>query len=518
MSRTSRARASRSQPGHVACSHDILYNSVSTHARSLSYYARPSDLAALSAASRTRRPPDRWDSSIPLAQRSSFPGANILPQDHLDQFPKEPGDDLYDFITNGARNQVTPRRKCLYIVDAPDIDPEIVGFMTGWTDPVLPAGSDTLLLTSVISSPRVEDTAGYLAAFYTGLDVKTLKSHFRFKSWGEKQQGVDAKNRGNIALVAPDGVTTRVRFRPAPDGATPGQLNLNDMLDALHASIPPDAFAVILVTDHDLYEDEEDDFCAGRAYGGSRICIVSMFRYNPVLDRHAGTNHAHSWPASHCRDYVDECWEGSEPALKETDYGRDRKKKRRARPDLSCTADLKRDETSPLARAVLYAREVLVPTSQEDWEGLWLARVCRTASHELGHCVGIGHCVYYSCVMQGSASIAEDYRQPPYLCPVCLRKVAYSLAGEGIMKSPGLRRLERSVAAEERWIAQRYHNMSSYCQGRKGIGMFGGLYGWLEGRLREIDVAAHDVSVPHEQDGDEDDDSSVIFMGSVERT
>jgi archaemetzincin len=120
--------------------------------------------------------------------------------------------------------------------------------------------------------------------------------------------------------------------------------------------------------------------------------------------------------------------------------------------------------------------------------------------------------------MQGSASIAEDYRQPPYLCPVCLRKVAYSLAGEGIMKSPGLGRLDRSVAAEKRWIAQSYRNMSSYCQGRKRIGMFGGLYGWLEGRLREVDMAAHDDPVPQGHEGDEDDDSSVIFMGSIERT
>ncbi|CAH0016593.1 unnamed protein product, partial [Clonostachys rhizophaga] len=264
MSRSSRARTSRSQPAHVACSHDVLYNSVSAHARSLSYYACPSTLAAHSAASRTRRPPDGWDSSIPPTPRSSFPSSNVLPQDHLDQFPKEPGDDLYDFITNGGRNQVTPKRKCLYIVDAPDIDPEIVGLMASWTDPAIPAGSDNL--TSAISSPRVEDIAGYLAAFYTGLDVKILKSHFRFKRWGEKQQGANANNRGNIALVAPDGAATRVRFRPAPDGATPGQLNLNDMLDALHASIPPDAFAILLVTDHDLYEDEEDDFCAGRLW------------------------------------------------------------------------------------------------------------------------------------------------------------------------------------------------------------------------------------------------------------
>lgn len=30
----------------------------------------------------------------------------------------------------------------------------------------------------------------------------------------------------------------------------------------------------------------------------------------------------------------------------------------------------------------------------------------------------------FACAMQGTASMAEDLRQPPYLCPVCAKKVA----------------------------------------------------------------------------------------------
>jgi len=60
---------------------------------------------------------------------------------------------------------------------------------------------------------------------------------------------------------------------------------------------------------------------------------------------------------------------------------------------------------------------------------LYLARICRTAGHELGHCFGMDHCVYYACSMQGSASLPEDSRQPPYLCPVDLAKLLTTTGG-----------------------------------------------------------------------------------------
>ncbi|KAJ5111546.1 hypothetical protein N7532_002081 [Penicillium argentinense] len=50
----------------------------------------------------------------------------------------------------------------------------------------------------------------------------------------------------------------------------------------------------------------------------------------------------------------------------------------------------------------------------------------RTASYQLLHCFGIAHRVYYASSMQGSASVCEDARQPPYLCPVDLAKVIYA--------------------------------------------------------------------------------------------
>ncbi|KAL4796066.1 hypothetical protein BDV19DRAFT_378325 [Aspergillus venezuelensis] len=47
----------------------------------------------------------------------------------------------------------------------------------------------------------------------------------------------------------------------------------------------------------------------------------------------------------------------------------------------------------------------------------------RTTTHELSHCFGLGHHTYYACLMQGSGSLSENLRQPPYFCPVDLAKV-----------------------------------------------------------------------------------------------
>jgi len=43
--------------------------------------------------------------------------------------------------------------------------------------------------------------------------------------------------------------------------------------------------------------------------------------------------------------------------------------------------------------------------------------------HELLHLLGLDHCIYFACLMNGSGSLEEDHRQPHHLCPVCLKKL-----------------------------------------------------------------------------------------------
>ncbi len=97
---------------------------------------------------------------------------------------------------------------------------------------------------------------------------------------------------------------------------------------------------------------------------------------------------------------------------------------------------------------------------------MWLSRICKTASHELGHCLGLDHCVYYACIMQGTASLVEDARQPPYFCPVCLAKVL------------------RATGTDE---VDRYTEMLKLCDGwSEDSALWESHRAWIIGRLCEI--------------------------------
>lgn len=52
-----------------------------------------------------------------------------------------------------------------------------------------------------------------------------------------------------------------------------------------------------------------------------------------------------------------------------------------------------------------------------------LLRSCRLLTHEIGHLLGIDHCIYYDCLMNGSGHLEEDFSQPLFLCPIDLRKL-----------------------------------------------------------------------------------------------
>ena len=52
---------------------------------------------------------------------------------------------------------------------------------------------------------------------------------------------------------------------------------------------------------------------------------------------------------------------------------------------------------------------------------------CNTLTHEICHTFGIKHCIYYICLMNGYNSLEEAEKQTLYECPVCLRKLQYSI-------------------------------------------------------------------------------------------
>jgi archaemetzincin len=57
-----------------------------------------------------------------------------------------------------------------------------------------------------------------------------------------------------------------------------------------------------------------------------------------------------------------------------------------------------------------------------------LRRAKKMLAHATGHALGMLHCIFYRCLMNGCSSRAELDAEPDDLCPVCLRKLVHGRA------------------------------------------------------------------------------------------
>ena len=93
----------------------------------------------------------------------------------------------------------------------------------------------------------------------------------------------------------------------------------------------------------------------------------------------------------------------------------------------------------------------------DDYLELLLRRSMKILVHETGHMFGIKHCIYYSCVLNGSNHLEESDARPLHLCPVCLRKLRASIEFGVISRYEGLELFYREVGFSEDagWINNR---------------------------------------------------------------
>lgn len=403
---------------------------------------------------------------------STFPAPLVLPEDELSWNPTYPQQTLRSWAK--IRNEVTPERCTVYFVGPPEVE---LGqeFIQEWKEPWVA----NAVKEKMVDFPKTENVLGYLEAFYHGLPVKMLSRKPCFTADvnddddpveitpPNKRKSKSANKSNKAAEKSPTlWLNTHtacgcigIRSRVTPNGAFTHQLNLNDLLDAAIEILPADAYALLMLVEHDIYEDEEDDFACGRAYGGSRIAVVSGARYNPILDKDQRVERDHAWPASHCEEYMQKCCERAK--------GGDAQPKTKKLKNSSRVSKLESEETAPMQAAL--AEHLALPSlekspSQAALSGLWLGRVSRTAGHELGHCFGIDHCVSYACSMQGTASIIEDARQPPYLCPIDLAKVLKSTGTDG---------------------NERYQKLWEFCEKYKEVHLFAAFGAWIRRRLQQ---------------------------------
>ncbi|KAH8594928.1 hypothetical protein B0O99DRAFT_623957 [Bisporella sp. PMI_857] len=429
------------------CPHTSLLFEPSSHATDAGY-TQPDE--------RTRRMATVLSfKTRPLIDVPNFPAPLVLPGDELAHDPNYPAQSVRDWASEKDRNPVTKQRRTVYLVGPPEVEDELK-FVEQWA---YPRERGEMRKEEAARDPETEDILGYLAAFYHGLPVKMLPTRPSFVSAEEPEEPplTKKKKTGKTAPKRRKKETSPtlwfstgsavseeligIRTRATPEGEFTHQLNLNDLLDAAIEMLPENAYALLMLVKHDIYEDEDDDFACGRAYGGSRIAVVSSARYRPDLDTVQRVDREHGWPTSHCLSYVKGvAGQGPEkdgkPSVDKPAAGSEDNKPMYAA--LQAHASLPSLDDEPSA-AALY--------------GLWLARVSRTAAHELGHCFGIDHCVYYACCMQGTASVAEDARQPPYLCPVDLMKVSRAIVEmrHTVVDGPERDKAMLDFLEEERW-------------------------------------------------------------------
>ncbi len=88
---------------------------------------------------------------------------------------------------------------------------------------------------------------------------------------------------------------------------------------------------------------------------------------------------------------------------------------------------------------------------------LLLRRSCKVLAHETGHMFGLVHCTFFNCLMNGSNHLAESDRRPLHLCPVCLRKMQWSIGFDVLERYTALERTNHTAGFvdEADWFSRR---------------------------------------------------------------
>lgn len=455
--------------GSRKCQHQKIYVDCAPGAQASGFERPPAPkrLAAATASGRLTANYQYATAEEDFNNGEIFPGPLALPNDAVCLEGEEPASSFKSWkqIVKSYGIGVTNDRKTIYVIPPPEVTSEVADLMSGWSNVHVPAGEESPDVPEELIPPRIDDLCDLLGEFYHGMPVKKFEGTFRWRLWNDTKRRQKTERRLGLETPDPKPELFGVKYRPSLDGIAKQQLHLNDILDAMLPRVPSDAHAIVMMIDYDLYEDEEDDFCCGRAYGGSRVCIVSSLRYHPRLDYYAAIELEHMWPASHCQTYVDWFCSESQPPVK--------------RAKDAAVPVVKTNTKLALGAAVQAAKKTMIPKTVDDYNALWFSRVARTLSHEIGHCLTLGHCVYFSCMMQSTGGMAEDVRQPPYLCPICLEKLSYNLS----TLVSGSSMIDR----QRLWILGQHKSMKEYCRKWTNVGMFAGFEAWLGKRIEAME-------------------------------
>lgn len=119
-------------------------------------------------------------------------------------------------------------------------------------------------------------------------------------------------------------------------------------------------------------------------------------------------------------------------------------------------------ETSPYHRVGVFSFARYNPAFYgmkwtDQTQKLLLERSCRVLAHEITHMFFLGHCIYFRCLMNGSNHLQESDARPLHLCPVCLRKLQFSIAFDIPSRYSALIKFyrEKDLPEEAEWASNR---------------------------------------------------------------
>uniref|UniRef100_A0A0G4HN23 Uncharacterized protein n=1 Tax=Chromera velia CCMP2878 TaxID=1169474 RepID=A0A0G4HN23_9ALVE len=301
----------------------------------------------------------------------------------------------------------------------------------------------------------------YVRIFYKGLRVETLDS---LLIEVDDRKAILVKKNGDGEIEK----KKDLKFRRATE-SNHVQIEVDSVLRALRGPgvMPPDALCLLVLTPYDLFETQPDLFVAGMADGNARVGVFSFYRYDPHLsfstefwhdvcveeeeegeetgrggrEGAAKKKRRKETPPAGSKEGKGEKRGGGQPGDKGADNdgeekggeGGEGEKEDKGREEgrvqededeeMGGQRDEKGEGQSDSEEGEEGEGDKEENTKEMERQKTLLERSSRLAVHELGHMLGLDHCVFFQCCMNGSGHLEEDFSQPHFLCPVCLRKV-----------------------------------------------------------------------------------------------
>jgi archaemetzincin len=102
---------------------------------------------------------------------------------------------------------------------------------------------------------------------------------------------------------------------------------------------------------------------------------------------------------------------------------------------------------------------------RKNFQAVLLRRSCKVLAHESVHMFSLAHCIYFQCLMNGSNHLQESDARPFSLCPVCLRKLQFSIGFDVVDRYQKLLDFYKRVGFENEagWVSKRLRTKRRLC-------------------------------------------------------